>query len=62
MFHNTYLGCWPPITEKISVVAIDVSVHKKLIAAAYDNGDVSIFNYPCQNFGVTRKITFLTIS
>lgn len=49
-------GVWRPASEGVSVSAMDTlvpSVRDKmpLIAAAYDNGDVSIYNYPCQNYG-----------
>lgn len=48
-------GVWRPTSDCVSVTAIDVFLKhptKLIVAVAYQNGDIRIFNYPCQTYGV----------
>ena len=46
-------GCWKAPADGVSIVSMDVSISKKLIAVAFENGELAIYNFPCQNFGAS---------
>jgi hypothetical protein len=53
-------GVWRPTSDCVNVMATDVyltSPKSGIIAVSYQNGDVRIFNYPCQTYGVSTCIT-----
>jgi hypothetical protein len=61
------IGVWQSPSEIVDVTAMDVTItgtngRKGLIAAAYSNGGVRVYNYPCQNFGVRELFIILPSS
>ena len=46
-------GCWKAPADGVPIVSMDVSISKKLIAVAFENGELAIYNFPCQNFGAS---------
>jgi hypothetical protein len=55
--HSPVSGVWKSPNENVEVSALDTmlfsaATRRGLIAASYGDGEVKIFNYPCQNIGV----------
>jgi WD40 repeat protein len=61
------LGVWKSPNENVEVSALDTTLfsaatRRGLIAASYGDGEVKIFNYPCQNIGVRPPSLLLSSS